>query len=350
MLPARYVALDLKLEICALPNYQRAHIKTALLEVFSNRVSPGGRWGFFHPDSLTFGEGIFLSKIVATAQAVPGVECVEVTRFQRLFESANHEIENGVLTLRVNEIAQLDNDPNFPEHGKLEIQVVGDDDTMKKTCGCTAETCGCCEGIQVLTPQSTANRPGLSALNYRVGTHGTFLETMKARLTTMTVDVPDAEGQAVTLRPLLYSDHARPRRFFHRAPRWPGYRGDVALTFYQDRIANEGYLRMATERRSIWNCTTHWLRVAPGRGCDGLSAHTIDEDRSLDRPKPTATTIPRSSRVQSIPVPGELPQTFETEEDIDARSIWNVLQPHMTRPQDQRLHQCIGTLFEAASR
>ena len=66
-----------------------------------------------------------MSKIIATAQAVPGVESVAVTRFQRLFESANHEIENGVLPLRVNEIAQLDNDPNYPEHGKLEIQVKG---------------------------------------------------------------------------------------------------------------------------------------------------------------------------------------------------------------------------------
>jgi hypothetical protein len=59
-----------------------------------------------------------------------------------------------------------------------------------KICGCTAETCGCCEGIEILTPQPTANRPGLSAMNYRVGTHGAFLETMKARLTTMTVDIP----------------------------------------------------------------------------------------------------------------------------------------------------------------
>jgi hypothetical protein len=54
-----------------------------LLDVFSNRILPGGRRGFFHPDSLRFGEGIFLSKIVATAQAVAGVECVNVTRFQR---------------------------------------------------------------------------------------------------------------------------------------------------------------------------------------------------------------------------------------------------------------------------
>jgi hypothetical protein len=64
----------------------------------------------------------------------------------------------------------------------------------RKICGCTPETCGCCEGIQILTPQPTANRPGLSALNYRVGTHGAFLETMKARLTTMTVDIPATDG------------------------------------------------------------------------------------------------------------------------------------------------------------
>jgi hypothetical protein len=125
VMPARYVPLDLKLEVCALPHYQRAHVKTALLDVFSNRILTGSRRGFFHPDSLTFGEGVFLSKIVATAQAVPGVECVKVTRFQRLFESPNREIENGVLPLRVNEVAQLDNDPSFPEHGKLEIQVGG---------------------------------------------------------------------------------------------------------------------------------------------------------------------------------------------------------------------------------
>jgi hypothetical protein len=60
----------------------------------------------------------------------------------------------------------------------------------RKICRCTTETCGCCEGIQILTPQSRVNRPGLSALNYRVGTHGAFLETMKARLTTMAVDIP----------------------------------------------------------------------------------------------------------------------------------------------------------------
>src|SRR6266576_4955553 len=56
---------------------------------------------------------------------------------------------------------------------------------MNTGCDCDRRaicTCGCCEGIQKLTPMTTANRPGLPALSYRVGTHATFLETMLAQL------------------------------------------------------------------------------------------------------------------------------------------------------------------------
>jgi hypothetical protein len=204
---------------------------------------------------------------------------------------------------------------------------------MKKTCGCTVETCGCCEGIQVLTPQPTANRPGLSALNYRVGAHGTFLETMKARLTSMTVDVPDADDQAVTLRPLLDLTTRDPGDFSIALLDGWATVADV-LTFYQERIANEGYLRTATERRSVLELARLiGYALRPGVAATVHLAYTIDEDHSVDPPKPTATTIPEGSRVQSIPGPGELPQTFETEEDIDARSVWNAFKPRMTRPQ-----------------
>ena len=123
--PAQYVPLLLTLEVCALPHYQAAHLRAALLDAFSNRILPGGKRGFFHPDNLTFGEGIYLSRVIAVAQAVTGVECVQVKKFQRLFEAPNHEIENGILPLRSSEIAQLDNDPNYPERGKLEIHVGG---------------------------------------------------------------------------------------------------------------------------------------------------------------------------------------------------------------------------------
>jgi hypothetical protein len=119
------IPLEITLQVCVLPGYLRGHVEAALLGVFSNRALPGGRRGFFHPDSLTFGEGIYLSKLVAAAQAVPGVESVQVTKLQRQFAAPNFELENGVLPLGPLEIARLDNDPSFPEHGKLTLDMQG---------------------------------------------------------------------------------------------------------------------------------------------------------------------------------------------------------------------------------
>jgi len=122
---AKRVPLDIELLICVLPGYLRGHVKAALLDVFSNRMLPDGRLGCFHPDNLTFGEGIYLSKLVAAAQAVSGVESVKVNKLQRLYEPPNQEIENGVLPLGPLEIARVDNDHGFPENGRLTLDVRG---------------------------------------------------------------------------------------------------------------------------------------------------------------------------------------------------------------------------------
>src|SRR5260370_19603178 len=53
-----------------------------------------------------------------------------------------------------------------------------------------SQVCGCCEGIERITPLPILNRPGLYALAYRVGTHSTFLETMLARIGTLYWTVP----------------------------------------------------------------------------------------------------------------------------------------------------------------
>ncbi|HUJ71997.1 MAG TPA: putative baseplate assembly protein, partial [Verrucomicrobiae bacterium] len=125
VIQAQYVPLDIEMTICVLPQYQRGHVEVALLDVFSDHVLPDGQLGFFHPDNLTFGEGIYLSQIIAAAQAVPGVQSVTVTAFQRLFEGDNGELKAGILKLGPMEIAQLDNDPNFPEHGVLKLTLRG---------------------------------------------------------------------------------------------------------------------------------------------------------------------------------------------------------------------------------
>jgi hypothetical protein len=133
---ANYVPLDLALSVCVLPDYLRAHVEEALLQVFGNGLQADGSNGFFNPNNLTFGEGIYVSQIVAAAQAVTGVESVWVTRLQRyqirahaypaIFGLASGAVPPlGVLTLGPFEIAQLDNDPNYPEHGRLELNLRG---------------------------------------------------------------------------------------------------------------------------------------------------------------------------------------------------------------------------------
>jgi hypothetical protein len=122
---AEYVAIDLALDICIAPEYLRGQVKAALLDAFSNRALADGAEGFFHPDRLTFGDDIYLSAILAAAHAVTGVTAARVKRLQRQFEASNQEIENGVLPLGPFQIARLDNDPNWPDRGKLEINVAG---------------------------------------------------------------------------------------------------------------------------------------------------------------------------------------------------------------------------------
>jgi hypothetical protein len=122
---ATEVPIDLALEACALPGHERGHVLAALLRTFGSGTLAGGSPAYFHRDRLTFGTPLRLSHIVATAQAVPGVECVRVVRLQRAFEGPNGEIEAGLLPLAPHEIARLDGDPDHPERGTLEIRVLG---------------------------------------------------------------------------------------------------------------------------------------------------------------------------------------------------------------------------------
>ncbi len=119
------VPLDIALDVCAAPGYFRSDVKLALLETLSSVDLPDGRRGFFHPDNFTFGQPVYLSRIIAAAMSVPGVAWVQPTRFQRWGHAANNEIANGLLTTGRLEIARLDNDPNRPENGKLELDMQG---------------------------------------------------------------------------------------------------------------------------------------------------------------------------------------------------------------------------------
>jgi hypothetical protein len=112
------------LHVCVLPGFLRGHVRTALLERFSNRRSPGAT-GFFHPDALSFGQGIALSQVVAAARSLAGVESVTVERLERYAVPSRSALEYGLLPMDLFEIPRLDNDPSQPENGRLEILLEG---------------------------------------------------------------------------------------------------------------------------------------------------------------------------------------------------------------------------------
>ncbi|MFD8192595.1 putative baseplate assembly protein [Streptomyces wuyuanensis] len=143
VVPARHVPLDIAFTVCAAPGHQHGRILAELYRVLGGRRLPGGRLGFFHPDALTFGEPVRLSRLVAVAAAVQGVESVRVTRLARLFRGGpgggtagtplrggapgtdDRALEEGVLRLGPLEIARCDNDPERPELGRLTIELGG---------------------------------------------------------------------------------------------------------------------------------------------------------------------------------------------------------------------------------
>lgn len=121
----RFVALEVELRVQVLPAYFRSDVRAALLERLGSGTLRDGRRGFFHPDHFTFGQGVPLSGVYAAAQAVAGVERVEVARFQRLGMDRGDALESGELAVGALEVARLDNDPSFPERGILTLVLEG---------------------------------------------------------------------------------------------------------------------------------------------------------------------------------------------------------------------------------
>lgn len=112
----RYVSLEIEMHVCVKPDHFRSHVKQGLLAVFKT---------LFHPDNFSFGQTVYLSPLYAAAHDVPGVDAVEITTFQRQGTDDTRHLLDGALPLAPLEIARLDNDRNFPEHGVLRLMLDG---------------------------------------------------------------------------------------------------------------------------------------------------------------------------------------------------------------------------------
>jgi hypothetical protein len=110
------VPLDVELLVCVEPGQFRADVEAAVLDVLSS---------YFQPDRFTFGVPVYLSAIVAAAQAVAGVQSVTPLRFQRQRDDASSALYTGILPMGMLEVARLANDPSFPDRGVMKLTMGG---------------------------------------------------------------------------------------------------------------------------------------------------------------------------------------------------------------------------------
>src|SRR5262245_8830244 len=106
------------------------------------------------------------------------------------------------------------------------------------------------------------------------------------------------------------------------------------ITFYQERIANEGFLRTATERRSVLELARAiGYELNPGVAASVHLVFTVEDAKGA----PGVCTLAKGTAVQSVPPHDKLPQVFETSADFVARAEWNELRPRQVRPADMAL-------------
>ncbi len=122
----QYVPLQIALDICVDPSYFKADVQSALQEVLGSGITAGGRKGFFYPDNFTFGRTVYLSQIFKTARSVAGVISVRATAFQpQGIPATDQYLSSGEIPIGALQVAQLANDPSFPNHGRLTLALEG---------------------------------------------------------------------------------------------------------------------------------------------------------------------------------------------------------------------------------
>uniref|UniRef100_UPI001C4F14F1 hypothetical protein n=1 Tax=Crenothrix polyspora TaxID=360316 RepID=UPI001C4F14F1 len=180
--------------------------------------------------------------------------------------------------------------------------------------------CGCCTGIDTETPVLIANVPGLPTIRYRTGDYPKFRESLLAKLSSSEYPVPANLS-------------TREEEDFTIALCEAGATMLDVLTFYQERIANENYLRTATEDTSLLELAKLiGYTPLPGVAASTYLAFTLQESPGAPTQAAEPVTIPVATRVQSIPGSGEQAQTFETVEAINARVEWNAIPVQTTIP------------------
>jgi hypothetical protein len=123
--PPQFLPIEINVTVCTAPDFFRGDVEQAVLDRLSSRILADGTTGFFYPGNWVFGQSLYLSQVYAAVQSVQGVDSLEITLFREFGRRDNGELSRGVMPCGPWQIVQLDNDPNFMEHGVLRVSMLG---------------------------------------------------------------------------------------------------------------------------------------------------------------------------------------------------------------------------------
>jgi len=172
-------------------------------------------------------------------------------------------------------------------------------------------------GAANLTPRLIDNRAGLARFKRRIGTQPEFREAM-------------LRAMRSRHRPGLhdYSTLSDEDWTIALVDAWAMV-CDI-LTFYNERLNHEAYLRSATEVFSVEALAELVdYKLSPATAAETHLAFTADEDGPAHR----LVTVPARLGVKSIPDDDQQPQVFETLDEMRVKPAWNALLPLRSWPQ-----------------
>jgi len=123
--PPRFVPLDIRITVCAEPEYWREDVRFVLEQEFSDSWTADGRPGFFNPDEWTFGQALHRSAIEGRIHQVPGICHVTNITMKRFNEPTPGVAGLEVLEMGFDEVVLLSNNPSHLERGLIRFDVQG---------------------------------------------------------------------------------------------------------------------------------------------------------------------------------------------------------------------------------
>lgn len=123
--PPRFVALDIRVIVCARPDVWREDLRFVLDQEFSDSWTSDGRRGFFHPDEWSFGQALHRSQIEGRLQQIAGIEHVVSIAMKRFATPLPAQSNIEQLEMRFDEVVLLANDPDHLEQGLIRFDVRG---------------------------------------------------------------------------------------------------------------------------------------------------------------------------------------------------------------------------------